>query len=466
MPTRFHAIALVLAVFAACAARADAPDFDAAARSTRELLAQLVAADTSNPPGNEARAVAIGVQKLQAAGIPYRVTEFAPGRENLVARLEGDGSAEPLLLRAHIDVVGAGGQEWTVEPHRLTERDGYLYGRGVLDDLAMAAIELEVLLLLAESGLPLARDVIVAWTGDEESGGSGIEWLLENAPESIEAEVVLNEGGGIRLGDDGEPLRVDLQTAEKIYQDYALRARGPTGHSSVPLPDNAIYRLSGALNRIAKHSFPVRILPVTQASLAGRAPTASREEAEAMRAVVASPAAPPAAAIATLDRDPALAASLRTTCVATMIEGGTRENALPAEARAIVNCRILPDETAAAVHAALVRVVDDPEIEISMPSEFGSGRPSPLDGPGPSAIAAVVEQMAPGIPIVPFMSRGATDSRFLRAKGMAAYGLGPIAVSEADGRRIHGVDERIPAGGLRPGVEFLYRLVVELAGRP
>jgi len=461
-----RALVLTVTVFSAGVARAAEPDFDAAAAATRELLAELVAADTSNPPGNEARAVALGAKKLQAAGIPHRVTEFAPGRENLVARLAGDGSAGPLLLLAHIDVVGAEGQEWTVEPHRLTERDGFLYGRGVLDDLAMAAIELEVLLLLAETGVPLARDVILAWTGDEESGGSGIEWLLENEPASIEAEVVLNEGGGIRLGDAGEPLRVDLQTAEKIYQDYELRARGPTGHSSVPLPDNAIYRLAAALDRIAHHSFPVRVLPVTQASLAGRAPTAPLEQAEAMRSVVASPAAPPAEAVAVLDRDPALAASLRTTCVATQIKGGTRANALPADAWALINCRILPDETPADVHAELLRIVDDPKLEISMPSEFGFGRPSPLDGPGPAAIAAVVERLVPGIPIVPYMSRGATDSRFLRAKGMAAYGIGPIAVSDADGRRAHGIDERIPAASLRPGVEFFYRLVVELAGRP
>lgn len=466
MAAVIRALALTIAGLGSIDAGAAGPDFEAAARATRDLLAELVAADTSNPPGNEARAVAIGVERLVAAGIPHQVTEFAPGRENLVARLAGDGSAGPLLLLAHIDVVGAGGQEWSVPPHRLTERDGFLYGRGVADDLGMAAVELEVLVLLAETGVPLARDVILAWTGDEESGGEGIQWLLEHAPESIAAEVVLNEGGGIRLGEAGEPLRLDLQTAEKIYQDFFLLARGPTGHSSVPLPDNAIYRLTAALERIAGHTFPVRVLPVAQANLAGRAPTAPPEQAKAMRAVAAAPAAPPAAAVAVLDRDPALAAGLRTTCVATQIEGGTRANALPAEARALVNCRILPDETPDTVRAELIRIVDDPELEISIQREFGFGRPSPLDGPGPAAIAAVVAQSFPGVPIVPYMSRGATDSRFLRAKGVAAYGISPIAVSDEDARRAHGVDERIPAASLRPGVEFLYRLVVELAGRP
>lgn len=466
MMSIFRALGLLVVVFFGTGGvRAETPDFDAAAAETRELLAALVAADTSNPPGNEARAVAIGVAKLREAGISHRVTEFAPGRENLVARLPGDGSAEPLLLLAHIDVVGAAGQGWTVEPHRLTERDGFLYGRGVLDDLGMAAIELEVLLLLAKTGVPLARDVIVAWTGDEESGGRGIQWLLEHEPETIAAEVVLNEGGGIRLDDAGRPLRVDLQTAEKVYQDYELRVRGPTGHSSVPLPDNAIYRLAAALERIGRHTFPVRLLPVTRANLAGRVSAVPADQARAIRAVLAVPSDPPAPAIAVLDRDPALAASLRTTCVATQVAGGTRANALPAEAWALVNCRLLPDESPEAVREELRRIIDDPNIEVSVPSEFGSGAPSPLEGPAPDAIAAVVAEMAPGIPIVPYMSRGATDSRFFRARGVAAYGIGPISVTTEDGRRAHGIDERIPIVSLRRGVEFFYRLVVALAGR-
>lgn len=466
MSLALRALGLLIAVWlGASGVRAEEPDFDAATVEVRGLLEALVAADTRNPPGNEARAVAIGVEKLREAGIPYRVTEFAPGRENLVARLVGDGSAEPLLLLAHIDVVGAAGQGWTVEPHKLTERDGFLYGRGVLDDLGMAAIELQVLLLLAKTGVPLSRDVILAWTGDEESGGRGIQWILEHEPESVAAEVVLNEGGGIRLDDAGRPLRVDLQTAEKIYQDYELRVRGPTGHSSVPLPDNAIYRLAAALDRIAGHVFPVRLLPVTRVNLAARESTAPPEQARAIRAVLAAPSDPPPDAIAVLDQDPALAASLRTTCVATQVEGGTRANALPAEAWALINCRLLPGESPEAVRDQLRRLIEDPEIAVSAPSEFGFGAGSPLDGPGPDAIAAVVGEMAPGIPIVPYMSRGATDSRFFRARGVAAYGIGPLSVTTEDGRRAHGADERIPAASLRRGIEFFYRLVVALAGR-
>ncbi|MDG2306227.1 MAG: M20/M25/M40 family metallo-hydrolase [Candidatus Binatia bacterium] len=441
------------------------PDFDAASKSVRRLLTALVAANTTNPPGNEARAVALGKKKLEAAGIPFEVTEFAPGRENLVARLAGDGSAEPILLLAHIDVVGTEGQDWSVPAHTVTEKGGYLYGRGVNDDLGMAAIELEVLLLLNKAGVALSRDVILAWTGDEESGGAGIEWLLENAPDSVRAEVVLNEGGGLVLNDDGEPTRIQLQTAEKTYQDFTLTAYGPTGHSSVPLSDNAIYRISRALSRVGRHRFPARLLPVTRANLAARASQESGDLGHAIRALSEAKGTLPTEALEIADRNASLSANLRTTCVATMIDGGTRVNALPAEVRATINCRILPDETVTEVEAELVRIISDPEVEIESSEDFGYAAPSPLNGPGPDAIAAAANEMWPGLPIVPFMSRGATDSRFLRAKGIPAYGIDPIAISEEDSRRAHGIDERIPTSSLKPAVEFLYRVVVELAAK-
>lgn len=458
-------IALALLAGGVPLADAGAVDFDGAATAARELLGELVAADTSNPPGNEARAVAIGAARLEAAGIEPRITRFEPGRENLVARIRGDGSAPPLLLLAHVDVVGAEGQSWSSDPHRMVAADGYLMGRGVADDLGMASVALVVFELLKREGLPLARDVILAWTGDEESGGAGIRWLLEHEPEQIEAAIVINEGGGIRLGEDGSPNRVELQTAEKVYQDFKLVAQGTTGHSSVPLPDNAIERLSRALVRIGDHRFPPRLLPVTRAYFEARVPLESGERRRAMEALVAAPGAPPVEALAVLDADPLLAASLRTTCVATMLSGGTRVNALPAEARANVNCRILPDRNAKSLHAELIEIIDDPGVAVRPTREFGHGVPSPIDGPGPEAIRALAEAMWPGIPVIPFMSRGATDSRFARAHGMAAYGISPIAIATSDARRAHGIDERIPEASLRTAVEFLYRLVVALASK-
>lgn len=259
-------------------------------------------------------------------------------------------------------------------------------------------------------------------------------------------------------------MRIDLQTAEKIYQDFTLRAHGPTGHSSVPLKDNSIYRLARALSAIEAHSFPTRLLPVTRAWLRGRAALETAELSATLEALANAKKELPAKAQASALADPVLAASLRTTCIATLIEGGTRVNALPGSAEANVNCRILPDSSPEEVHRVLTQIIDDPEIEILASSEFGFGEPSPIDGTTPAAIRTIAETMWPGIEIIPFMSRGATDSRFLRAAGIPAYGISPIAIGEEDGRRAHGIDERIPAASLEPGVEFLYRLVVELAG--
>jgi acetylornithine deacetylase/succinyl-diaminopimelate desuccinylase-like protein len=233
----------------------------------------------------------------------------------------------------------------------------------------------------------------------------------------------------------------------------------------VPLADNAIYHLARGLVRLADHRFPARLLPVTRAYLEARAPLEPPELGRAMRALVAAKGPLPKDALARVDADPTLAASLRTTCVATLLSGGSRLNALPAEASASVNCRILPDETPAQVQATLAKVLADPKIAITPTEEFGFGEPSPLDGPAPAAVAAVVGRMYPGLPILPFMSRGATDSRFLRAAGIPAYGIEPIPMSDDDARRAHGADERIRADGLRTGIEFLHRLVLEVAAR-
>jgi acetylornithine deacetylase/succinyl-diaminopimelate desuccinylase-like protein len=442
---------------------AEAPDYDRSVEDFRRLLAQLVAADTTNPPGNEARAVAIVAAQLDAAKIPHEVTEFAPGRQNLVARLTGDGSEQPLLLLAHLDVVGAEGQPWSSPPHELTERDGFLVGRGVSDDLGMALMELETVLLLARSGEKLHRDVILALTGDEESGGAGVRWLLGHRPESIAAEIALNEGGGVRLDETGRVSFIGLQAAEKTYEDFQISTKGTTGHSSVPLGDNAIYRLARALDRLGHHRFPVRLLPVTREYFKARAAVEAPALAEALRQTAAAKGAIPRSGLATLEANPTLAATLRTTCVATTLAGGTRVNALPAEAQATVNCRILPDETIEQVRAALVRVVDDPAVSIEPLADFGSGPPSRLDGPALAAVRKVTAEIWPSTPIVPLFALGASDSRFLRARGISAYGLNPIALTESDARRAHGVDERIPIASLRPGIEFFYRLVLELA---
>jgi len=460
-------MAATLALVAvASVAFAEAPDgYDAALGDFRSLLARVVAADTTNPPGNEARAVAILAARLDAEKIPYEITDFAPGRQNIVARLAGAGTEKPLLLIAHLDVVGAEGQPWTSPPHTVTEQDGFLVGRGVSDDLGMGLMELETLVLLKRSGTQLRRDVILALTGDEETAGTGVRWLLDHSPQSIAAAVAFNEGGGVRLRDDASVSYVGLQAAEKTYQDFQLTAKGPTGHSSVPYPDNAIYRLARALDRIGQHRFPVRMLPITRAFFTARAAVEAPALAAALRAAAAAKGPVPQGTLKTIEQNPVLGATLRTTCVATLVAGGTRVNALPAEAHATVNCRILPDESIEQVRAALVGVVGDPAVAIEPLEIYGSSPASTIEGEGPRSVHDVAAKMWPSIPVIPILSLGATDSRYLRARGITAYGLNPIALTESDGRRAHGVDERIPVASLRPGIEFMHRLVLELAAQ-
>ena len=439
------------------------PDFDAHARSFRDTLAALVKADMTNPPGNEARGVDILAKRLSAADIPYQITEFAPGRKNLVARLKGSGQKRPLLLLAHIDVVGVKDQVWTTAPYELTEKDGFFYGRGVVDDLGSAAVHLEVLIAIQASGLKLQRDLIVAFTGDEESGGGGIRYLLEKHPEMIDADMALNEGGAPLLRADGKHKYVALQVAEKTYQDYTLITKGQTGHSSVPRGNNAIYRLSRALTRLASFQAERRLIPATRAYFNALAAVEEPKKAKAMRALVAARGKLPQWALDEVEESPRFASMLTTSCVATLVSGGSRANALPAEARANVNCRLLPDETPEQVRERLRKVVSDPEVEITLDNSFGSAPASPVDSEVTRTIAKLVEETWPGTPVVPMMQTGATDSRFLRLRGIPAYGFTPLAMYEADTVRAHGIDERLPVASVRPGIELLYRVVTRLA---
>src|SRR6266436_2297893 len=449
---------------AASRAGSTTPDFDASVTRVRTLLEQLVAADTENPPGNEARAAALGAARLQAAGISYQVFEFAPGRQNLIARIKGNGSAKPLLLVAHTDVVPTAGQTWTSPPHRLTEKDGYLVGRGTTDDLYDAALDLEVLVLLKEHGNPLRRDVIVAWTGDEERGGEGIRWQLQHHPEALnDAALALNEGGGVELDAAGKGKAAAVHVAEKIYQDYSVRARGKSGHSSRPVPDNAIYKLAAALRRLGEYRFPPRFLPVTRAFFLATAQSEKPAIGAAMRTLASAAGELPRDALNTLDEEPAISALLRTTCVATQLSGGTGPNVLPAEAKANVNCRILPDETVEGTRRRLQEIAGD-NVEVVAEAEFGGSPPIPTEGEGPAAIQAVTHRFFPGIPVVPYMSNFVTDSRSLRAAGILTYGFSGMALTDEDGSRAHGADERIPAGALRRAVEMTWSLVIELAG--
>jgi len=449
--------------FIALPAFSQTPDFDASTKSFRQTLEDLVHAKTVNPPGGEKRAVDIIKKRLKKADIDFETLDFGPDRTNIVARLKGNGEKKPLLLLAHIDVVGAANQNWTVPPHEVTEKDGYLYGRGVRDDLGMAVANLETVIAIKRAKIPLKRDIIVAFTGDEESGGLGIKAVIAKHPEWVDAEIGLNEGGGIVADANGKPISVNLNTAEKTYQDFLLKVNGTTGHSSIPHGDNAILILTQALARFSKLTHVDHLLPVTRDYFLKRAAIEPKDVAQAMLAVARAKGPLPKKAVAELEKHPLLYALLHTTCVPTLLTGGTRENALPSNATANINCRILPDESIEQVKKQLTAAIADPRVEIITNGDFAVGGASPVDGVVPQAVEKTIHATWPGIPIIASLVPGATDSRFLRTRGVQMYGISPLAELEADATRAHGIDERILISTIRPGLEYYFNLVKELA---
>ncbi len=432
----------------------------------RDVLRELIEIDTTHSSGSSTAAAEAMAARLHAAGYTEEdvlVLEEVPGKGNLLARLRGaDPELAPILLLAHLDVVEADPDDWSVPPFTFLERDGYFYGRGTTDDKDECAIHVANLIRWREEGFVPQRDVIVALTADEEAGpNNGVVWLVAEHRDRIDAAFALNEGGGGALK-DGERLANYVQASEKIYQSFALEVTNPGGHSSLPERDNAIYRLSRALLAIGEHEFPVRLNEVTRLYL-GRSSTLQKPElAAAMRGVLRDP--PDPASIAILAEIPRYNARLRTTCVATQVDAGHAENALPQRARATVNCRILPDGTQEQVEATLREVIDDPQVTLTRMTDAHSiaSPPSPLTPEVLAAIEATTEELWPGVPVIPSMSTGATDGLFLRAAGIPVYGVSGI-FGDVDDVRAHGRDERILVTSFFEGQEFLYRLVKRLS---
>lgn len=452
----------VLAV-ALLASRAAAEGSASDPELAREILAELVQIDTTESHGSTTQAAEAVARRLLEAGFTEDEIFLAgpsPRKGNLVARLAGSGSAKPLLLLAHLDVVEAKREDWTVEPFELLERDGFYYGRGSLDDKSMAAIFSAKMIRLKRQGAPLRRDVILALTADEEGGPeNGAAWLLENHRARVDAGLVLNEGGGGRMR-RGRYLANTLQASEKTYMNFVLEARDTGGHSSLPRKENAIYRLAAGLSRLERHAFPVELNAVTREYLKRSAATESAATARAMLALLRDPS--DAAAAAKLSETPAYNAVLRTTCVATRLEAGHANNALPQTARANVNCRILPGHSADVVRRILERVLADERIAIAAVDPEIDSPLLPIDPALLAAVEKVTAELFPGVPVIPSMSTGASDSKFFRRAGIPAYGVSGI-FSDIDDVRIHGRDERVGVKQFQEGQAFLYRLVDELA---
>jgi acetylornithine deacetylase/succinyl-diaminopimelate desuccinylase-like protein len=474
--------ALLWSAFAAtalttCAARPGTPAASAAVTvpsaseqaliaETRSTLATLVAADTSH--GHETDLLRPVAERFRAAGLPVTLVESSEGRGNLIARYKGTGKKRPLLLIAHVDVVPVEGQPWTVPPFQITEKDGFLWGRGVNDDKGMAAAIIALALEIAKTKPALSRDVIFALTAGEETGGApGARWLAQNHKDLIDAEIALNEGAGERLDDAGSRIiEVGVGAAEKTFQDYKVVVKGKGGHSSIPPTDSdPVLTLAKALVKIAEYRFPARVVPAVRDEIALEAKLESGPLAAAMaRVAVTGKVSPEDDAIVTKDR--VVNAHLRTTCVTTQLVGSPQDNVLPTSAEATVNCRILPDETPEQTLSALRQVIADPAVEVSAVGDFGFGPYSPVDGEVPAAMRKVSAKLWPGVPVVPTMSTGATDSRHLRAIGIRAYGIGVSPISKAEalaGRGAHGPDERRPARWLGDGVRYLRAVTYELA---
>jgi acetylornithine deacetylase/succinyl-diaminopimelate desuccinylase-like protein len=407
--------------------------------------------------------MAARLRKAGFAADDIHVLLAAPRKGNLVARLRGSGKRRPILLVAHLDVVEALREDWSMDPFKLTEQDGYFYGRGSGDDKAMAAIFIANLIRYREEGFRPDRDIIVALETDEETTAEyGMQWLLKNHRDLIDAELALNEGGGGAYRND-RYLYNAVQASEKIYYSYSLEVRNKGGHSSLPVKDNAITHLAGGLARLGEFDFPVHVDEVNRLYFERLARMTEEPLASDMRAV-AGGNRDPAMIARVAAENPYYNARLRTTCVATMLEGGHADNALPQMARARVNCRILPGETEEGVRATLRTVLADEQITIGEAGyQFEPSPASPLTPEVMGAVEKVTAELWPGLPVLPIMSTGASDSLYLRNAGIAAYGTSGI-FSDIDDNRTHGRDERVKVKSLYEGQEYLYRLVKRLAG--
>jgi acetylornithine deacetylase/succinyl-diaminopimelate desuccinylase-like protein len=453
----------LLAMLAPAAYSAGTFSPDPNRKLVREVYQELVNSDTSYSTGQTTAAAEAVARRLIAAGFPKEdvvVLGAAPHKANVVARYRGTGAARPLLLLAHLDVVEAKPSDWSMDPFTLVEKDGYFYGRGTGDDKAQAAIWVANLIRMKREGYRPARDLIVALTADEEGGGpyNGVDWLLANRRELIDAELCLNEGGWGEMK-DGRRLLNLVQVGEKHIANYRLEVRNPGGHSSMPVPENAIYRLAQALQRIAALTFPVRLNDVTRGyltqlaavqpePLAGQLRRAAAGDTDAQRAV------------ATVS--PQWNGVMRTTCVATGLDGGHAANALPQTAGALINCRILPDETPQEVEATLRAAVADEKVAVSLTDSHGASPMSPMREDVLGATRKLTEAFWPGVVPLPYMVMGGTDGRMLRQAGIPTYGVQGIFYDSSD-IRFHGRDERVGVREFYEAQEFLYRLVKDLS---
>ena len=443
----------------------------------RDIFKQLIEINTTDSVGSTTLAADAMAKRLWDAGFPKAdVVVLGPNdrKGNMVARLRGTGSRKPILIIGHLDVVEARRADWTTDPFEFVEKDGYFYGRGTQDMKVNDAVLVTTFIRFKREGYKPDRDIILALTADEEGGtANGVDWLLKNHRDLVDAEFVLNADAGGILAEKGKPIDLEVEATEKLYADFVLTAKNAGGHSSLPVPDNAIYHIADALSRLEHSPFPFELNPVTRAYFEQLSKVENKEKAADMQAIVRTP--PDAEAIARLSKDPHYNATMRTTCIATRLNAGHANNALPQSAQAIVNCRILPGHSAEEVRQELIRKFADPKLSVQFinpatgePTDQVSGRQSFTPMAPPPAILKPLEKVAdemwPGAPVVPDMENGASDSIYTVAAGMPSYGISGIAIDHDD-IRAHGKDERVKVSSFYDGVDFYYRYLKALTGK-
>ena len=434
----------------------------------RAVLTDLVGVDTTFDKGTVG-AVKVIVERLRAAGFPdddVRVVapEAYPNKLNVVVRYHGSGKARPILYVGHLDVVDANPEDWTVPPFKLTEKDGWLYGRGTIDMKDEDAAMLDSLVRLRREGFVPSRDIIVAFTADEETGdgsSNGVNFLVNKRRALVDAAYSINPDSGEGDLENGKRLDLNFQTAEKTYVTYLMTVTNVGGHSSLPEPDNAIYRLAEGLIKLSKAPLPARTTPTTRAYFERMAALQSGQTRADLLTVAKGGDGFDAAATR-LSGNLLYNAMLRSTCVATLLSAGPAENALPQRAQASIQCRILPDETVEATQKALEARVADDQIKFSVVSRPHPNPESPMDPEVLKITQAVTQSMWPGVPILPVMSVGASDSIYTRAAGIPSYGLGGM-FADVNDNRAHSRDERIGVTAFYEDVEFTYRLMKALS---
>ena len=472
------AAAALLFTAVSAAARAPAADGQGASNAlAREILSQLIAINTTDSPrGNVTTAAEAMAQRLRTAGFPaddVHILGPSDRKKNLVVRLRGSGQNEPVLLIGHLDVVEARREDWSTDPFQLVEKDGDFYGRGTLDMKGPDAIMLAALIRLKHEGWRPARDIILALTADEEGGGAnGVEWLLEHHRPLVDAQFVLSGDDYSVLTENGRPLFFELVASEKVYADFQLRVTNKGGHSSEPVPDNAIYTLTRGLDRLAAHEFPFELNAVTREYYRRLSQIESPERAAVMRGILRDP--PDQEALARLSQDAVDRSITRTTCVATRLEAGQANNALPQRAEAVVNCRILPGHAPEEVRQRLLQVLSDPAITVSYLASDGTlldeapakggFAPPPLLPEVLAPLDQLVAETWPGLKVIPAMSAGASDATHTSAAGLPTYTFSPLTIDPNDDRE-HGRDERIGVASYYQANEFFYRYLKRVTSR-